>query len=137
MSKSIQLIRRSTVEVPYISSYKLVVETLNPVGMSGKIFINQRIRNFAKDTFDDTFVAVCTPTQIEDLQEDSPGEGTSYYRTNRIELIARTAESLQTVFDSLVYETKKLVVDLNDLENLSDSVIYNVSAVGPVTVVSP
>jgi hypothetical protein len=134
MSKSIQISKQSVVEVPDISSYRLVVNTLNPIGMSGKIFVKQRIRNFAKDTFDDTFVAVCTPTQLEDFEEDSPGHGTSYYRTDRIDLVARTPEALQTIFDSLLYETKKLVVDLTDLDNLSEATVYNVSAIGPITV---
>ena len=136
MSKSIQISKQSTIELPDIMSYKLVVRTQNPQDMPGKIFVKQRIRNFAKDSFDDTFVAVCTPAQLEDFEEDSPGQGTSYYRTDSIELIARTPEMLQTVFDSLLYETKKLVVDLTDLENLSDAAVYNVSALEPITKIS-
>ena len=133
MSKSIQISKRSTVALPGISSYKLEVEAVNAQDMSDKIFVKQRIRNFAKGELDDTFVAVCTPVQLEDFGEDSPNEGSSYYRTNRIELIGRTPEMVQEVFDSLVYEVKKLVVDLTDLEVLSDSEIYNISAIDPVT----
>lgn len=135
MPKSIQISKRSTVEVPSISSYKLVVEAINAENMPDKIFVNQRIHNFAKDMFDDIFVAVCTPTQLEDFAEDSPEEGTSYYRTNRIELIARTPEGLQTIFDSLLFEVKKLVVDLTDLDNLAPAVVYNISALDPITTV--
>jgi hypothetical protein len=137
MAKSIQLSKRSTVYVPDISSLKLVVETINPVGLSGKIFVNQRIRNFAKNTFDDVFAAVCTPTQLEDFPEDSPVAGSGYYRTNRIELVCRTPEQLQSVFDSLLYETKKLVVDLTDMDNLSAAQVYNISANSPIVEVPP
>jgi len=136
MAKSIQISRQSTVEVPDISSYRLVVEAVNAVDMPNKIFVMQRIRNFAKGTFDQVFAAVCTPTQLEDFEEDTPGEGTSYYRTNKIELIGRTPEFLETVFNSLLYETKKLVVDLTDMDNLSDAAVYNVSAVSPITKIS-
>jgi hypothetical protein len=136
MAKSIQISRQSTVEVPDISSYRLVVEAVNAVDMPNKIFVMQRIRNFAKGTFDQVFAAVCTPTQLEDFEEDTPGEGTSYYRTNKIELIGRTPEFLETVFNSLLYETKKLVVDLTDMDNLSDTAVYNVSAVAPITKIS-
>lgn len=108
---------------------------MNAQNMSDKIFVKQRIRNFAKGVFDDTFVAVCTPAQLEDFEEDAPGEGTSYYRTNTIELIARTAEEMQAVFNSLVYETKKLVVDLSDLENLSSAEVYVINAIDPVTTI--
>ena len=133
MAISIQISKQSTIPVPDILSYKLVVEAINPQNMPGKVFVNQRIRNFAKEQFDDTFVAVCTPAQLEDLQEDSPEAGSSYYRTNRIELIARTPELLQTVFDSLIYEVNKLVIDLSDIEKLLPEEVYLISAGSPVT----
>ena len=132
MSKSIQLVRRSTIELPNISSYKLTVQAVNPEDMSSKIFVKQRIRNFAKESVDDVFVAVCTPTQLEDFEEDAPGEGSSYFRTDTIELVARTPEVLMEIFDSLVYETKKLVVDLTDLETLSTSEVFTITATSPV-----
>lgn len=132
MSKSIQILKNHTVELPDISSYKLTIQAINPQEMPGKIFIKQRIRNFAKATFDDTFVAVCTPSQLEDLQEDAPEEGTSYYRTDNIELIARTPEVIQTILDSLLYEVKKLVVDLSDLDNLAEPRVYTISANSPI-----
>jgi hypothetical protein len=135
MSKSIQIVKQSTVEIPGISSYKLVVSTANAQNMPDKIFVKQRTRNFAKDSIDDTFVAVCTPVQLEDFEEDAPGEGTSYFRTNTIELVGRTPEYLTEVFDSLLYETQKLVVDLTDLDNLSVAEVYNITANGPITVV--
>lgn len=133
MAKSIQLSKRSTLEIPALSSFKLLVEAINAQNMSDKIFVNQRIRNFAKDTIDDTFVAVCTPTQLEDFPEDSPEEGSSYYRTNRVELIGRTPEFLQEVFETLLFEVKKLVVDLTDLENLKAAEVYNINAIDPIT----
>jgi len=118
MPKTIQLIKRSSVEVPEIYSIKLAVEAVNAQDMSPKIFIKQRIRNFARDRFDDIFVAVCTPTQLEDFPEDAPREDSSYFRTDSIELVGRTAEMVQEVFNSLLYEVKKLVVDLNDMDKL-------------------
>ena len=128
MRKSIQISKRSTIYIPDITSFKLVVETLNAENMSDKIFVNQRIRNFAKERFDDTFVAVCTPVQLEDFPEDSPEEGSSFYRTNRIELIGRTPEYLQTVFESLVYEVKKLTLDLDQLDSLTAAETYTISS---------
>ena len=137
MAKSIQLSKRSTVFVPDISSLKLVVEAINAVNMPSKIFVNQRIRNFATDTFDDTFAAICTPTQLEDFPEDAPAEGSSYFRTNKVEVVCRTPEQLQSVFNSLVYETKKLVVDLTDMERLSAAQVYSITADSPVVELPP
>jgi hypothetical protein len=133
MSISIQISKRSTVEVPEISSYKLVVEAINAQNMPDKIFVNQRIRNFAKLQSEDFFVAVCTPTQLEDFFEDSPSGDTTYYRTNRVELIGRTAEMVQDVFESLLYEVKKLVVDLSDLETMVEAEVYSITANTPIT----
>lgn len=132
MATSIQISKKSTVPLPDIQSFKLEIQAVNPVNMPSKIFIKQRIRNFARDRFDDTFVAVCTPTQLEDLLEDSPEEGTSYYRTDTIELVVRTAEMLQTVFDSLLYEVQKLVIDLQNIELLEPEEIYTLSSDGPL-----
>jgi len=133
MPKSIQLYKQSTIPVPGISSMKLVVEARNNQEMTDKIFVYQRIKNFALGDFEDTFVAVCTPTQLEDFGENSPSEGSSYYRSNRVELVGRTPEMLQTVFESLLFEVKKLVVDLTDMDSLTQAEIYNISAIGPVT----
>ncbi len=137
MAKSIKIVKKSTVELPDISSYKLVVQAIEPVEMPGKVFIKQRIRNFAKEVTDDIFVGVCTPTQLEDFDEDAPAEGTSFFRADTIELVARTPEVIQEVFDSLVYEVKKLVVDLTDLETLTDEEVYSISAIDPVVQILP
>lgn len=128
MAKNIQILKRSTVEIPDISSYKLVLEAVNAQNMPSKIFVNQRIRNFSKGTTDDSFAAVCTPVQLEDFAEDSPDPGSSYYRTSMVEIVVRTPEMLQTAFDSIIYEVKKLVADLEALEDLSSEEVYNIGA---------
>jgi hypothetical protein len=135
MPKSIQISKQSTVYAPDLSSYKLIVEAKNAVGMPVKIFVKQRIRNFAKDAIEEPFVAVCTPVMLEDLEEDSPAEGTSYYRTDRIELVGRTPEMIQEVFDSLLFEVKKLTIDLADIEMLSDAEVYLVSSIDSVRLI--
>lgn len=127
MAKNIQILKRSTIEVPDISSYKLVLEAVNAENMPNKIFVNQRIRNFAKGTTDDTFAAVCTPTQLEDFLEDTPAQGSSYYRTNIIEIVVRTPEMLLSAFDSIMYEVKKLILDLECLDDLAPPLMYNIN----------
>ena len=133
MPKSIQLIRNSTIGIPEISSYKLVVEAVNAENMSDKVFVNQRVHNFAKGVFEDTFVAVCTPTQLEDFEEDAPAKGRSYYRTNKIELVMQTPETIDTVFESVLFEVKKLVQDLEALDNLNAAVVYTITQDGVTT----
>jgi hypothetical protein len=128
MPKAIQISRQSTVWIPHLQSYKLVVEALNPQNMPQEVFIKQRLRNFAQDSFDDNFVAVCTPVQLEDLPINSPDAGGSFYRVSKIELVGRLPEAIDKIFDSLIYEVQKLVDDLNALDYLKSAQIYDITA---------
>ena len=136
MPKSIKLSKKSTVYVPDLQSYKLVVAAVDAENTTDKIFIKQRIHNFARGKFEDNFVGVCTPVQIEDFPEDAPEEGSSYFRTSSIEVVARTPELIQDVFNSLLYEVKKLLLDLEDIENLSEEEVYTITG-GSKVVASP
>jgi hypothetical protein len=133
MAKSIQLSKSSTTAIPDGLSYRLLVTAHNAQNMPAKIFVNQRIRNFAKNSIDDVFVAVCTPVQLEDFEEDSPEDGTSYFRTDSLNVVVRTAELVGVVFESLKYEVQKLVDDLNALESLTDAVTYEITSDGAIT----
>lgn len=126
MSKNIQISRQGTVWLPHMQSYKLVVEAINPQNMPAEIFIKQRLRNFAQDAFDDSFVAVSTPAQLEDFPINAPNANSSFYRVSKIELVGRLPEVLDKTFDSLIYEVQKLVDDLNSLENLGEARIYDI-----------
>lgn len=124
MSKNIKITRQDTTYTPEIGAYKMIIEAIEPEEMSAKIFIQQRIVNFARGTTDDIFAAVCTPVQLEDLGEDSPLAGTSYFRTNRIELVGGTPELMLELFNSLIYEVKKLVADLNAMDSLNSVEVF-------------
>ena len=132
MPKTVKLSKKSTIYVPDLQSYKLEVNAVDAENTTSKIFIKQRIHNFSKGQFEDNFVGVCTPVQLEDFPEDSPVEGSSYFRTSSIELVARTPEYIQDVFNSLLYEVKKLLLDLEDIENLSDAEVYTVTGGSPI-----
>jgi len=132
MAKAIQISRQSTVWIPHLQSYKLVVEAINPQDMPGEVFIKQRLRNFAQDSFDDNFVGVCTPVQLEDLPLNTPEDGGSFYRVAKIELVGRLPEAIDKIFDSLLYEVQKLVQDLNSLDDLNEAKIYSITQNGTV-----
>lgn len=132
MAKSIQISKREAVWVPHTQSHRMIVKTANPEEMPGEVFIKQRLKNFAQDSWDDRFVAICTPVQLEDFPTGSPDARSSYYRTDEIELIARTPEELNRIFDSLLYEVEKLVIDLNAMADLAPAQIYNVTPQGTI-----
>lgn len=136
MAKSIQISRRYVDTNRELSSYRLYVAAVNAQEMTNKVFIKQRIVNFSKGTTDDVFAGVCTPSQLEDLGEDAPLAGTSFFRSNSVDLIATTSEELKNLLDSVVYEVKKLVDDLSALDLLTDDEIYNIEPNAPVTVLA-
>lgn len=136
MAKSIQISRRYVDTNKELSSYRLYVEAINAQEMTSKVFIKQRIVNFSKSTTDDVFVGVCTPAQLEDLGEDSPLGGTSFFRSNNVDLIATTSEELKDTLDSIIFEVKKLVDDLSALDLLTDDEVYNIEPNVPVTVLA-
>jgi len=124
---SIQLLRKSTKWIPDLSSYKLVLEVISTQSISKSVFVKQRIHDFAKGKFIDVFAAVCTPTQLQDFNEKSPASGTSYFRDSLVELVARTPEVLEAIFNSIVYELNKLALDVSVMEDLSVDGIYTIT----------
>ena len=122
---NIKLLRSSVIPDKDLSSYRMTVEVIKAEGITNKIFCKQRLRNFQKQAFDDVFVAICTPAQIEDYGEDAPLEGSSYFRTNKIDIIiSRNADYLDSVFDDMVWNTQKLVEDIEALNKLENEDIY-------------
>jgi len=122
------LAKTTSVWSPDISSYKMTVEVTGAVDAPSEIFVIKRTRDFVKDQFDDVFAAIATPTQLEDFPINAPTENSSYYRTNKATLIVRTAEGMQAVFDSMLYEIKKLATDLESINNgLSSTKTYEIS----------
>lgn len=130
MPRKIQISREGTVWLPHMQSYKMIVKAINAQEMPAEIFIKQRLRNFVQDKFEDNFVAVATPTQLEDFPVNSPNADSSFYRVSEIELVGRLPEALDAVFDTLLFEVQKLVQDLNSLDILDEAKFYEIDKDG-------
>ena len=124
----INLVRRNTSYDRSVLSYRTTLEVLSTENINKHVFVKQRIRNFIKNTFDDIFVAVATPVQMEDLDIDSPEDGTSFYRTSKIDLMSRNAGYLEEVVQAILRELQKLVDDKEALDVLITDGIYSVTA---------
>jgi len=109
--------RRTTQWKPDITSYSMILDILAAENAPKEVFIMKRTKNFVSDQFDDVFAAVATPVQLEDLPIGAPDANSSYYRVSSVELIARTAEGIDAIFDSMIYELNKLSLDLDALQN--------------------
>lgn len=108
--------------IPGKQSYRLVLEVTNSEDIPKEVFVKQRTKNFVTGEFDDVFVAIATPTQIEDLEVDAPAKGTSYFRTNKIDLVSRNIDYIDLIKDTIMAELDKLVDEWDSLNNLSSDV---------------
>lgn len=124
----INLLRKSTTFDPSAGSYRMVLEVLSTENIPRHVFINQRLRNFVKNNFEDVFAAISTPAQLEDFDIDSPAAGTSFFRVYKIDLVSRNAAYLEEVFESILSELQKLVDDYTALSNLTADAIYTITA---------
>lgn len=121
----VNLIKRATTYDKNAGSYKMVLEVLSAENISKNIFVKQRLRNFVENNFDDVFVAVCTPAQVEDFDQNAPSADTSYFRVSKIELVSRNADYLEQVFESVLREVQKLIDDAEALRDIKPEAIYN------------
>ncbi len=124
---SINISRKSVVFDPDLDSYRMVLEVTSAQNINSKIFVKQRIRNFFKNTSEDVFAAVATPVQLEDFDEDSPKEGDSYFRTDKIDVTGRTMTYLDWFVEQLLADVQKLVIDVGLLATLEDQGTYTIT----------
>lgn len=124
---NIKLLRKGTEYDPDLQGYRLTLDVTLADGITSKIFVNQRLRSFTTQNFNDVFVAVATPAQIADFGEDAPLEGSSYFRTNKIDVISRNANYLDDVFDDIIWNVQKLIEDTEAIATLQVQGTYNIT----------
>ena len=79
--------------------------------MPSEVFILQRI-----NLGDDRFVAVASPTTIEDYPTTAPEDDSSYFRTDTVELVASNQEALESIYNIMVDELQLLISNLNAMD---------------------
>ena len=110
------------------SSYRITLEVTQAENITPKIFVKQRLRNLSNQTFDDVFAAVCTPAQLEDFAVDAPNEGSSFYRSNKIDIVARNADYLESVYEDIVTEVQQLCKGVEALDLLNNQITVTINA---------
>lgn len=124
----LKLLKKSTNFDQSSGSYRMTLEILSSEVINKNVFVLQRIRDLIKNNFEDVFVAVCTPAQLEDFDVSSPSEDTTYFRASQIDLVSRNAAYLQDAFESILVELQKLVDDYEALNDLKPDGIYTITA---------
>lgn len=116
----LHLVRKSSSFDPILSGYRMILEIVSAEDITPKVFVNQRLRNFLKGTTEDVFAAVATSAQLEDLDDDAPAEGTTFFRSHKVEILSRNPDYLKDVYDDIVWELQKLCDDVRSLEVLTE-----------------
>lgn len=106
----------------------MILEIIKGEDITKAVFVKQRLRNSITNTFEDKFVAVCTPAQLEDLEENAPADGTSFYRVSKIDVISRNPDYLQDVFDDILVQIRKLCDDVESLNELEVEELYEIES---------
>lgn len=73
------------------------------------------------------FAAVASPAQLEDLDEDSPAEGNTYFRVAKIQIIGTDPDYLQDVFTQIVADSELLIDNYDALSALQVQATYTVT----------
>ncbi len=125
--KKINLFRKALKLDKSGPTYVLGLEIISSEGISKEIFVKQRQRD-NKQANNDVFVAVAANYQLEDLDVDSPKAGTSYFRTDNIELVASNPAYLDKLFDTILSEIQSLVDNAEVIDEISPDGIYEITA---------
>lgn len=108
-------------------AYKLKLEVTGAEDITKEVFVKQRRKNSLGVT-EDVFAAVCSPAQLEDLQADSPGIDTSYFRVNSFEVVSENPQYLKWVLDTVINELKMLVDGADVLDSSLPINVYTIES---------
>jgi hypothetical protein len=110
-------------------SYRFQLEATSSQGMPKEIFVKQRIYKAGTTSgTEDFFAAICTPEQLESLPVGAPELTIGFYRSDKIDVVARTPEMLATIFQDILKEVQNLIEDVEILEDLADEDTYTITA---------
>lgn len=123
----ITLLQSSTVYVPNLTSYQMTLEVTSSQSITKNVFVKQRVRT-SSNNFNDIFVAIATPNQIETLGVGAPTSDTSYFLDYQICILANTVEYLNSVLEEILQELKNLVTDVELLQNTAEGSVYIITS---------
>jgi hypothetical protein len=125
--KKLTITRKGVRQNADSSAFVLTLEVISSEGITKNVFVKQRLRTIDNGV-NDVFVAVASPTQIEDLPEGAPVDEATYFRTNKVDIISQNPTYLEEVFDDILQETQSLVDDVTSVEVLQKEGTYTVEA---------
>jgi hypothetical protein len=125
--KTITLVRRAIAlepNEPQSSVVELEITAANDTVT--ELFVKQRRITSGLPSFEDVFVAVASPAQIEEFPANVP-DTTNFFRTDKITLVAENEALLDELVDTVVEELSVLLNNLTAQESLTNSVTYTIT----------
>lgn len=97
-------------------AYRMVVRVTRSYGVDPNIFLYRRESvGMGGNPPVDTFVAICTPVDIEEYLVGAPREGDNFFRVADIDLLARNAEQLEDIWRLICIDRDALIRTLQDI----------------------
>ena len=112
-----------------LTSYSISLEITATQNINSAVFVKQRkLEPMTDSTYNDYFVAVASPVQLEDLAIGSPDSTTSFFRDSKVTIMAASQEYLDTVFDAIRVDLQRLVKDVDANTTLVASGTYTITS---------
>jgi hypothetical protein len=138
MSRSLTLIRRDADLTTVVSSSAITHETeleiTGAVDLPKELFVKQRRQTVNinsvqfQEAYTDEFRAVCTAAQLEELPAYAPENKLGDFRDCKVAFRYTNPNFMQTILDSVIAEIQILIENLDALDTLQQSHVYNITA---------
>lgn len=115
--KSVTITRRES-QSTRPGNYRVDFTIASGNNITPYLFVKQRV-GLADGTYDDTFVTVASPSQIEEIQQQSPAAGEFFFRDNTISLISSDPTLIQTTANNILSDIQLTIQQSEDLDVLS------------------
>jgi hypothetical protein len=122
---TLSLQRTAPTYVSTLSSYRMTLTITSSEIITPFVFVKQRLSNLDKTSFDDVFAAIATPSQLAELQQLAPNQFSSYFLDKTVTLIGRTVEYLDWIYNEILNELNKLVLDYDLLQTYASEETVN------------
>lgn len=133
--RKINLVRRSIKPTDdKLIGYTMELEVISAEDIDKNIFVKQRFRK-SDGTFDDRFAAVASPAQLEDLDINSPRDGSSYFRTYKVQFVESSLVYLDYIFNTVVNDISLLVEDAEAMSILEEEETVTITASSTISTV--
>ncbi|NBQ67286.1 MAG: hypothetical protein EBU46_00030 [Nitrosomonadaceae bacterium] len=124
--KTITLQRKAVSLLPGTTNYKLSLSVTSVHDITDKVFVKRRLFKF-DNTFEDVFVAVASPAQIEELPVDAPSAPNIHYRSAKVDITSSDPQLLEDIFTNIIAELQMLTDQLTTLDEMAVDGTYSIS----------